>query len=179
MCVSLNHPYADILTEQECYEIHCQYIVTRTWPGIFFEKKKSSASVSTMDEYWLCPMIRMIQLFSVSFKIAFQCIFTLFAGWMKAGWKDQRLLWPTRRRLREWSSWFDHGGKDPTWYFRSVSGVILWKVRYLFWPSLMTSVFLHCVQTTAGWLITSTTLRRRGCSFRPCQGFIFAQFSSP
>ena len=23
MCVSLNHPYADILTEQECYEIHC------------------------------------------------------------------------------------------------------------------------------------------------------------
>ena len=44
---------------------------------------------------------------------------------------------------------------------------ILWEM----WPSLMTSVFLHCVQTTAGWLITSTTVRR-GCSFRPCQGFI-------
>ena len=64
-----------------------------------------------------------VQLFSsVSFQIAF--IITLFAGWMKAGWKDQKLLWRTRRRLREWSSWFDHGGKDPTWYFRWISGVV-------------------------------------------------------
>ena len=28
------------------------------------------------------------------------------------------------RRLREWSSWFDQGGKDPTWYFRWVSSVV-------------------------------------------------------
>ena len=37
-------------------------------------------------------------------------ITVLVAGWMK----NQTALWPMRRRPRDWSSWFDHNGKDPT-----------------------------------------------------------------
>ena len=79
------------------------------------------------------------------------------------------------RRLHEWSNWFDRGGKDPTWYFRWVSIVVgggshFVCVLIVLTIDLITSGFLHFVQTTAGWLIISTTVRR-GCSFRPYQGF--------
>ena len=58
-----------------------------------------------------------------------------------------------------------------------LGGVVsLWKLCCLSLSALFTcSVFLHFVQTTAGWLIISTT-RRRSCLFRPCLGFIWKIF---